>query len=113
MRYILALILAFAAHGAAANCGPTLEIGPEFEVGSSQKYGWTQDATLGIKLVIPVGKNRDIECEEVKAEIAEKKAEAMQERIENLERISRICDRTWIKSLCSRLEELGAEIGTQ
>ena len=39
MRYILALILAFAAHGAYANCGPTLEIGPEFEIGTSQNGG--------------------------------------------------------------------------
>ena len=113
MRYILALILAFAAHGAAANCGPTLEIGPEFEIGTSQYGGWEQETTFKIEFVIPVGKNRDVECNEVKAKIAEKKAEAMQERIENLERISRICDRTWIASLCNRLEELGAEIGTQ
>ena len=112
MRYILALIFAFAAHGAYANCGPTLEIGPEIEFGQDEN-GWDQDLTFGIKLEIPVGKNRDVECEEVKAKIAEKKAEAMQERIENLERIARICDKTWIKSLCSRLEELGAEIGTQ
>ena len=55
MRYILALILAFAAHGAAANCGPTLEIGPEFEVGTSQYGGWEQEATFKIEFVIPIG----------------------------------------------------------
>ena len=115
MRYILALILAFAAHGAAAACGPTLEIGPEFSITDSTGFedGLTTNASIGIKFVIPVGKNAEIDCEEIKAEIAEKKAEAMQERIENLERISRICYRTWIASLCNRLEELGAEIGTQ
>ena len=113
MRYILALIFAFAAHGAYANCGPTLEIGPEFEVGTSQYDGWTQDTTFKVELVIPVGKNRNVECEEIKAKIAEKNAEAMQERIENLEKIVRICSKKWIASLCDRLEELGAEIGTE
>ena len=113
MRYTLALIFAFAAHGAYANCGPTLEIGPEFEVGTSQYDGWTQDTTFKVELVIPVGKNRDVECEEIKAEIAEKKAEAMQERIRNLERIVNICNKNWITSLCNRINELAAEIGTQ
>ena len=111
-QIILSVLLSLIAFSAHANCGPTLEIGPEIEFGQDEN-GWDQDLTFGIKLEIPVGKNRDVECEEVKAKIAEKKAEAMQERIENLERIARICDKTWIKSLCSRLEELGAEIGTQ
>ena len=137
MRYILALILALAAHGAYANCGPTLEIGPDFSITdttSGSHPGITTDATLTIDFVIPIGKNRNIECEEIEAktrkynaeaertkaeaarkaaEAADEAADAMDQRIRNFDRIISICEKQWIESLCSRLEELGAEIGTQ
>ena len=112
MRYILALIVIFAAHGAYANCGPTLELGPEIEFGQDN-YGWDQDISFEIKLDIPIGKSKDVECDKIKADTAKRAADAMQERIDNLDRIVRICEKQWIESLCSRLEELGAEIGTQ
>ena len=123
MRYILALIVIFAAHGAYANCGPTLEIGPEFSItdDTGGLYpGITTDASIGITLEIPIGKSRDIACEELKAkarkynaEAADEAADAMDQRIRNFDRIVSICEKKWIESLCSRLEELGAEIGTQ
>ena len=75
---------------------------------------------MTIDFVIPIGKNRNIECEEIKAktrkynaEAADEAADAMDQRIKNFDKIVNICKKQWIESLCSRLEELGAEIGTQ
>ena len=113
---ILSVLLSLIAFSAHANCGPELEVGPEFSItddNTGYKTGLTTEASIGIKLVMPIGKNADIGCEELKANIAEKNAETMQERIRNLERIVNICNKNWITSLCNRINELAAEIGTE
>ena len=99
MRYILTIIFLLGASSAyAGGCGSEFEFGPTVELNEDGEV----EAQLEFKWTIVLDNSN---CEN-------EQADTMQERIRNLERIIKICEKNNIPELCDRIPELAAEIST-
>ena len=105
MKLITATMIALLIAGSSAyasSCGPSLE--PYAEINNSDSGGLRQK--VGIKYKIPLGNS----CDKVKAEAEKKAAEAIEQRIQNLERLVRICNGSPSLPVCETLDQLSMEL---
>ncbi len=104
---LLALIAPISAH--AGDCGPELQLYAEQQQDDEDGYRSSEEAKseIGLKLKFVLGEHAYDDCGN-KSEVDEERANY--QRIQNLERIVKLCAVNDIPSLCSRIEELAAEI---
>ena len=113
MKYITFIFVVLFSMNAYALCGATIELegdrGNEYD-----RWGSQRGTTFGFSINIPLF---DTSCDKDLADIRKKEAEArdkdadaMDQKIRNLNRIIDICKKQDIPSLCARIPEMAAEI---
>ena len=107
----------------AYSCGPKLELNTTKDHNTNERTGYynydnnDNGYSIGLRLVIPLD---NAGCDKVRADINKKKWEAkskkvdvMQQKIQNLERIVKICKLNNELSICNDLSKLSAELRLQ
>ena len=101
MSVCAASFLTLGTHSAEAKCGSVFK--PQLEV--SKNYSGDVQPKVKFQFEIPLGDH----CAEERAKAAEKEADAAEQRIKNLERLIKICDKKDLP-VCDTLEQLSMEI---
>ena len=101
MSVCAASFLTLGTHSAEAKCGSVFK--PQLDI--SKDYNGDVQPKLKFQFDIPLGDH----CAEERAKAAEKEADAVDQRIKNLERLVKLCKTTDLP-VCDTLEQLSMEI---
>lgn len=128
-KITIVLLLTIYSASSWASCGPEAEFYTEYNKNNNDSYGhsgydnydnnwkdYDEDKyKFGFKIEFPLS---TVECDRIKEQAikekhtaAEKKADAMEQRLRNFEKIVRICKIDKSLEVCSRLNQMSRELG--